>query len=40
MLLLAGVTPTPGVSGVPKWSPGIREVVQMLHKQGTDVAGL
>ncbi|CAK8990192.1 Phosphoserine phosphatase (PSP) (PSPase) (O-phosphoserine phosphohydrolase) [Durusdinium trenchii] len=23
--------------GVPKWSPGIKEVVQMLHKQGTDV---
>ena len=23
--------------GVPKWSPGIKEFVQMLHKQGTDV---
>lgn len=23
--------------GVPKWSPGVREFVQMLHKQGTDV---
>jgi len=23
--------------GVPKWSPGVQEVVKMLHKQGTDV---
>jgi len=23
--------------GVPKWSPGVQDVVKMLHKQGTDV---
>merc|ERR1719408_151928 len=23
--------------GVPKWSPGVQEVVKMFHKQGTDV---
>lgn len=23
--------------GVPKWSPGVQEVVKLLHKQGTDV---
>merc|ERR1712084_211945 len=23
--------------GVPQWSPGVQEVVKMLHKQGTDV---
>ena len=23
--------------GIPKWSPGVQEVVKMLHKQDTDV---
>ena len=26
--------------GAPKWSPGVQDVVKMLHKQGTDVPKL